>query len=120
LSYQWFRNGQPLIDGGNVSGSRTPTLTFTPLQGANVGRYTVRIFDVCGQISSPEARVFPEFLCYGNCDASTVTPVLNVDDFVCFLSRFAAADPWADCTHDQALNVDDLVCFQSSFAAGCQ
>ncbi|MFN0134371.1 MAG: GC-type dockerin domain-anchored protein, partial [Phycisphaerales bacterium] len=27
---------------------------------------------------------------YANCDASTTPPILNVNDFVCFLNRFAA------------------------------
>jgi probable HAF family extracellular repeat protein len=57
--------------------------------------------------------------CYANCDGSTGAPVLNVNDFVCFQSRFAAADPYADCNHDQALNVNDFICFQGQFAAGC-
>jgi hypothetical protein len=57
--------------------------------------------------------------CYPNCDGSTQQPVLNVNDFVCFQSRFAAADPWADCDHSNALNVNDFVCFQQQFAAGC-
>jgi hypothetical protein len=57
--------------------------------------------------------------CYANCDQSTQTPVLNVNDFVCFQSRFAAADPYADCDHSMTLNVNDFVCFQAAFAAGC-
>ena len=57
--------------------------------------------------------------CYANCDGSTVSPLLNVNDFVCFQSRFAAADPYADCDHSGTLNVNDFVCFQSAFAAGC-
>jgi hypothetical protein len=28
-------------------------------------------------------------LCYANCDASTLPPVLNISDFTCFLNRFA-------------------------------
>jgi agmatine/peptidylarginine deiminase len=57
--------------------------------------------------------------CYANCDDSTGSPLLNVNDFVCFQSRFAAADPYADCDHSSTLNVNDFVCFQSQFAAGC-
>ena len=60
--------------------------------------------------------------CYANCDQSTTAPVLNVADFSCFLSKFAAQDPYANC--DQAttapvLNVADFSCFLSKFAAGC-
>ena len=61
-------------------------------------------------------------LCYPNCDASTVQPVLNVNDFVCFLNRFAAADPYANCdqsTQPPTLNVNDFICFLNRFAAGC-
>jgi len=30
---------------------------------------------------------------YANCDASTNTPVLNVQDFSCFLQKYAAGCP---------------------------
>jgi hypothetical protein len=55
--------------------------------------------------------------CYADCDQSGS---LNVNDFVCFQSRFAAGAPYADCDHSGSLNVNDFVCFQSAFAAGCR
>jgi probable HAF family extracellular repeat protein len=60
--------------------------------------------------------------CYANCDASTVAPVLNVNDFQCFLNRFAAGSSYANCdgsTVAPALNVNDFVCFLNAFATGC-
>jgi len=60
--------------------------------------------------------------CYPNCDGSTVPPVLNVNDFVCFLQKYAASDPYANCdqsTIAPILNVNDFICFQQRFAAGC-
>jgi hypothetical protein len=60
--------------------------------------------------------------CYANCDGSTVHPILNVDDFSCFINRFAAGDPWANCDNSTVapvLNVDDFACFINRFAAGC-
>jgi hypothetical protein len=60
--------------------------------------------------------------CYANCDASTVPPVLNVNDFVCFQTRFAASDAYANCdgsTMPPVLNVNDFICFLTRFAAGC-
>jgi hypothetical protein len=60
--------------------------------------------------------------CYANCDDSTAAPILNVNDFVCFQTKFAAGDPYANCdgsTTPPVLNVNDFVCFQSKFAAGC-
>jgi hypothetical protein len=51
-----------------------------------------------------------------------VAPVLNITDFTCFLNRFAAGDPYANCddsTASPALNVLDFVCYLNRFAAGC-
>ncbi len=62
------------------------------------------------------------FVCYANCDASTTAPALNVNDFICYLNRFAAGDPFANCdngTTAPVLNVLDFYCFLNSFATGC-
>jgi len=60
--------------------------------------------------------------CYANCDGSTAAPALNVSDFICFLDRYAAADPVANCDHSTAaptLNIADFICFLNRYAAGC-
>jgi hypothetical protein len=60
--------------------------------------------------------------CYANCDGSTAPPILNVSDFVCFQSQFAAGDSRANCDGSTAppiLNISDFICFQMRFAAGC-
>jgi len=60
--------------------------------------------------------------CYANCDGSTTTPALNVNDFTCFLNLFAAADPRANCDLSvvpPVLNVNDFVCYINKFSAGC-
>jgi len=57
--------------------------------------------------------------CYANCDLSTTPPTLNVADFICFINKFAARDPYANCTVDATIDVADFVCFMSKFAAGC-
>jgi hypothetical protein len=60
--------------------------------------------------------------CYANCDGSTVQPILNVNDFVCFQTKYAAGDTYANCdgsTVPPVLNVNDFVCFQTRYAAGC-
>jgi hypothetical protein len=70
-------------------------------------------------------------VCYANCDESTVAPVLNVDDFTCFINRYAQAQglpheqqvaSYANCdgsTIAPALNVDDFTCFINRYAQGC-
>ncbi|MFN0133346.1 MAG: GC-type dockerin domain-anchored protein [Phycisphaerales bacterium] len=60
--------------------------------------------------------------CFANCDASTVVPFLNVNDFVCFLNLFATGSTAANCDGSTAapiLNVNDFICFNNLFAAGC-
>lgn len=60
--------------------------------------------------------------CYPNCDGSTAHPAVNVNDFLCFVNRFAAADSYANCDGSTALpvlNVADFICFQQKYAAGC-
>jgi hypothetical protein len=69
--------------------------------------------------------------CYANCDGSTVEPVLNVDDFTCFINAYANAQTlpheqqvtaYANCdgsTTAPALNVDDFTCFINRYALGC-
>jgi hypothetical protein len=77
--------------------------------------------------SLPEGRALEmegivQGVCYANCDGSTAAPVLNVNDFTCFLNRFAAGDPYANCDGSTAapvLNVNDFTCFMNQFAVGC-
>jgi hypothetical protein len=60
--------------------------------------------------------------CYANCDGSTSTPLLTVNDFICFQARFASGDHYANCdgsTSSPVLTVNDFICFQARFAAGC-
>jgi glucose/arabinose dehydrogenase len=60
--------------------------------------------------------------CYVNCDSSTEPPVLNVQDFTCFLQRYASNDCFANCdgsTVPPTLNVQDFTCFLQRYATGC-
>jgi hypothetical protein len=60
--------------------------------------------------------------CYANCDGSTLSPILNVADFTCFLNKFTSGDTYANCDHSTlapALNISDFTCFLNAFGAGC-
>ena len=61
-------------------------------------------------------------VCYANCDGSTIQPILNVNDFSCFLNRYAAGDPYANCDGSSiapTLTFSDFTCFLGKYAAGC-
>ena len=60
--------------------------------------------------------------CYPNCDSSTLAPILNINDYVCFNAAFAAGGSYANCdgsTAPPTLNVADFICFLNQFAAAC-
>ncbi len=55
LSYQWNRDGEPLFDGGSVTGAETATLQIDPVDVNHAGQYTCEITDACGTIESQSA-----------------------------------------------------------------
>jgi alpha-tubulin suppressor-like RCC1 family protein len=57
LSYQWRKNAVNLVDGANVFGANTPTLSLAYLTPADAGDYTVRITNVVGTVASTVARL---------------------------------------------------------------
>jgi hypothetical protein len=107
-----------VVSAGAYLGMSTTTYNGTTGSAAN---YTIHQFLV-----TPGGSV-----CYANCDGSTVAPVLNVDDFTCFINEFAVAQGlphaqqvshYANCdgsTTAPALNVDDFTCFINQYAQGC-
>jgi hypothetical protein len=55
LFYQWFKDGDPLADGGAVSGSAGDTLTISPAAGLDAGLYECRVANGCGIARSSAA-----------------------------------------------------------------
>ena len=54
--------------------------------------------------------------CYADCDRSAG---LDINDFVCFINKYAALDPYANCTVDAVIDINDFACFMGKFAQGC-
>jgi uncharacterized delta-60 repeat protein len=57
FAYQWFKGGNALTDGGNVSGSATATLTLSNLLAADAGNYFVVITNAYGAVTSSVANL---------------------------------------------------------------
>jgi hypothetical protein len=60
--------------------------------------------------------------CYPNCDNSTSSPCLNIQDYICFINQFYSGDARANCDGSTVvpwLNVQDFACFLMRYAAGC-
>ncbi len=114
VAYQWRKNG------ADIGGATAPTYSIAAAVSADAGSYNCRVTNSCGPVLSNPTTL--TVVCYPNCDGSTTPPVLNVNDFACFLNRFAAGDPYANCdnsTMPPTLNVLDFSCFLNKFAAGC-
>jgi hypothetical protein len=58
--------------------------------------------------------------CYADCDNSLTHPRLNVEDFSCFINKFAIDDPYADCNQDGLRTIADFACFIQRFNENCR
>jgi len=113
------------------------TIDWYTIDGGG-GTSTGGVFSLSGTIGQPDAGTMSAGTttlsggywsvaggpapCYANCDGSTIAPILNVNDFICFQTKFAQGDPYANCDNSTIapiLNVNDFICFQQKYAAGC-
>ena len=122
LTYQWRRDGTPVLDGGHISGATTPFLTIVGATIHDSGSYDLVATNACAAATTwaTSVEIFPS--CYANCDGSTTPPILNVNDFVCFQTQFAAGHIYANCDESWTapmLNVNDFLCFMVRFSQGC-
>jgi subtilisin-like proprotein convertase family protein len=56
-TYVWRKNGTPLVNGGNISGATTATLTISNISATDAGNYDVIVTNSCGQSSTSTAAV---------------------------------------------------------------
>jgi hypothetical protein len=119
---------------GTVAAQGGGIYTVQLTAGAAPGIDRLRITVDDGQrpvVLMPETILTLVPACYPNCDHSTTPPILNVDDFTCFINEFASASAlpqaqqithYANCDGSTAapvLNVDDFTCFINRYATGC-
>ncbi|HEY3860860.1 MAG TPA: choice-of-anchor tandem repeat GloVer-containing protein [Verrucomicrobiae bacterium] len=57
LVYQWFFNGQPLADGGNIIGSATNLLTINLVTAANAGTYFAVVSNSAAGVTSKPVQL---------------------------------------------------------------
>jgi hypothetical protein len=55
--YQWLRDGTPVTDAPNVSGSTSNVLSITPVTRADLGHYSVIVSNRCGAVSTAPMEV---------------------------------------------------------------
>lgn len=57
LTFQWFKGGQPLTDGGNLDGATSANLNIHETTDADAGEYSVAVGNAQGTITVPVATV---------------------------------------------------------------
>ena len=57
LNFQWLKNGSPLAEGGNISGSTTNVLKLSGLTAAEAGNYSVTVGNAVGSATSRNATL---------------------------------------------------------------
>ena len=60
-TFQWRKNGDPILDGGTISGATTSALTIDPVSFADAGVYDVVVTDGCGSTVSGPGTVAVDF-----------------------------------------------------------
>ena len=113
----WSVNWNTVDDGGATFSTGGPYSVGGTIGQPDAGSCTNATYFVAGGFWSVVLSN-----CYANCDSSTIAPILNVNDFVCFTNRFASGSPYANCDNSTLapiLNVNDYICFNNRFAVGC-
>ncbi len=60
LSYQWYKDGEPIVDAGHVTGGLTPTLVLDGVRYEDEGLYFCRVTDQCEtRTAGPAAITLP-------------------------------------------------------------
>jgi hypothetical protein len=110
--------------GGSAGGFPYQFVPFNDGRGPSL--FAIGYFNTVGSGASNAASGVAQLVgcqsqCYADCDNSgSTSPRLNVDDFTCFINRYAFGDPYVDCNADGLRNIADFLCFLARFAEGCQ
>ncbi|MCC6426017.1 MAG: hypothetical protein IT435_04270 [Phycisphaerales bacterium] len=61
--FQWFKDGQPLVDDGRITGANKRVLTIKDAAIADSSHYNVAVTGACGDVVSDEAAVWVDADC---------------------------------------------------------
>lgn len=119
LAYQWLRDGVPLEDGGNVSGSTSPFLLIDPITTHDSGLYEVIVSNDCGEDQqSIGITVFAA--CPGDADRNGMVNFADVTSVLAnFLMNYLPGSGIGDANVDGIVNFADITNVLANFGAAC-
>ncbi len=114
-SYQWYHNGDPLVDTPRLSGSNAAVLTITGVLPSDAGNYAVSVSNACGTVTSPPAVLLVTGSLSGDTD---LDGDVDLRDFARFQGCYALSPTGAcavcDWTLDGAIDLADWAVWVTS------
>jgi hypothetical protein len=91
LSYQWLKEGVALVDGMNLSGALTATLTVAQVRVGDVGNYSVVVSNLNGLVVSSNATLVASFP--SSVSAQPASQVVLAGSVVSFTAEVDGSSP---------------------------
>jgi len=111
LGYQWFKDGQPLIDDGHINGSTTDTLTITDVFSGDEAMYHLEAQSPCGSVMTQSALL--HVVCQFDIAPAIGDGLVNVEDLLAVIQAWGSTggNGWipADVDDDGMVGTDDLL-----------
>ncbi len=114
LNFRWYKDHEPLADGGRISGAATTQLTLSPIDCADAGEFYCVVEDSCGSFPTDPAAI--TVLAPSDYDGSGF---VDTDDFTAFVIDFELGIDEADFDKTGFVDTDDFTAFVLAFEAGC-
>lgn len=117
--YQWYRNGEKVLDGvaatgAYINGSTSSSLEiYNPFFDDAGGGYYCIATNPCGSVTSTLAALS---ICPSDFDADGF---ITFNDFDAFVTSFEAGEAVADFNRDGFLTFEDFDAYVSAFEGGC-
>ena len=108
----WSTIGRGLVGAGLALGASASQGSPSLFVG---GQFTA----MDGQVAPGLAELRCELSCYPNCDGSTLAPILNVNDYICFQGEWRKRSAYGDYNGDGVWTINDFIAFQADFRKGC-
>lgn len=90
VSYQWYKDGVPIVHAGRVTGMTTNTLLINPVIEDDAGEYHAAVTTGCGDAASEPATLTIRPLCRADYNGSGS---VDSSDFFAFLAEFFEGCP---------------------------
>ncbi len=128
LTYAWSLDGNPLVDGGNISGALSATLTITNVSALDAGNYRVEVSSTCGSpVNSEEAALtvnpLPADVTGAGagtfCTSTTITAANGNDGTIYFQGTTSNGTSTATASMSEVITASGTYYFRALSVDGC-